>query len=135
MLHLADAASGKSTIGNVGRGVVSNLRRNFAKNLVRTTERECPIGRLKDFCPGRSTYYVSCNREINFPCAQQAPRLSSASTPCSLRVSGKGIIVGFDAKGMVKRSDFWLGKYVPIVSDETTITISAAFKKRAIDHS
>lgn len=49
--------------------------------------------------------------------------------------SGKGIIVGFDAKGMVKRSDFGLGKYVPIVSDETTITISAAFKKRAIDHS
>jgi polyisoprenoid-binding protein YceI len=43
--------------------------------------------------------------------------------------------VGFDAKGMVKRSDFGLGKYVPIVSDETTITISAEFKKRAIDHS
>ena len=49
--------------------------------------------------------------------------------------SGKDIIVGFDAKGMVRRSDFGLGKYVPIVSDETTITISAEFKKRAIDHS
>jgi polyisoprenoid-binding protein YceI len=49
--------------------------------------------------------------------------------------SGKGIIVGFDAKGMVKISEFGLGKYVPIVSDETTIAISAEFKKRALDHS
>ncbi len=47
--------------------------------------------------------------------------------------SGKDIFVGFDAQGMVKRSDFGLGKYVPIVSDETTITISAEFKKRSID--
>jgi polyisoprenoid-binding protein YceI len=49
--------------------------------------------------------------------------------------TGKDTFVGFDAKGMVKRSDFGLGKYVPIVSDETTITISAAFKKRSDDHS
>jgi len=48
--------------------------------------------------------------------------------------SGKDVFVGFDAKGMVKRSDFGLGKYVPIVSDETTITVSAEFKKRSIDH-
>jgi polyisoprenoid-binding protein YceI len=47
--------------------------------------------------------------------------------------SGKDVFVGFDAKGMVRRSDFGLGKYVPIVSDETTITISAAFKQRSID--
>jgi polyisoprenoid-binding protein YceI len=48
--------------------------------------------------------------------------------------NGKNIIIGFDAKGMVMRSAFGLGKYVPIVSDETTITISAEFKKRPIDH-
>jgi len=30
---------------------------------------------------------------------------------------------------LVKRSDFGLGKYVPIVSDETHIVISVAFKK------
>ena len=48
--------------------------------------------------------------------------------------TGKDIMVGFDAKGMVMRSEFGLGKYVPIVSDETTITISAEFKKRTIDH-
>ena len=49
--------------------------------------------------------------------------------------SGKGIIMGFDAKGMIRRSEFGLGKYVPIVSDETTITISAEFKNTAPDHS
>jgi len=49
--------------------------------------------------------------------------------------TGKDIIAGFDAKGMVMRSEFGLGKYVPIVSDATTIRISAEFKKRSIDHS
>ena len=44
--------------------------------------------------------------------------------------TGKGVIVGFDAKGVVKRSEFGLGKYVPIVSDDTTIAISAEFKRR-----
>jgi polyisoprenoid-binding protein YceI len=48
--------------------------------------------------------------------------------------TGRDTIVGFDAKGLVKRSDFGMGKYVPIVSDETTITISAEFKKRSADH-
>jgi polyisoprenoid-binding protein YceI len=36
--------------------------------------------------------------------------------------------LGFSAHGVVKRSDFGLGKYVPIVSDETEISISAAFE-------
>lgn len=38
--------------------------------------------------------------------------------------------IGFRAEGKVKRSDFGMGKYVPIVSDETTIFISAAFEKK-----
>jgi len=41
----------------------------------------------------------------------------------------KELIIGFRATGLVKRSDFGLGKYVPIVSDETHIVISVAFKK------
>ncbi len=41
----------------------------------------------------------------------------------------KEIIIGFRATAAVKRSDFGLGKYVPIVSDETHIVISVAFKK------
>lgn len=40
------------------------------------------------------------------------------------------LIIGFRATGSVKRSDFGLGKWVPIVSDETHIVISVAFQKR-----
>jgi polyisoprenoid-binding protein YceI len=40
------------------------------------------------------------------------------------------LTLGFNAVGEVKRSDFGLGKYVPIVGDETTITISAEFSKK-----
>jgi polyisoprenoid-binding protein YceI len=43
--------------------------------------------------------------------------------------NSKEIIIGFRATASVKRSDFGLGKYVPIVSDETHIVISVAFKK------
>jgi hypothetical protein len=35
------------------------------------------------------------------------------------------------AQGMVRRSEFGLGKYVPIVSDATTITISVEFTRKA----
>ncbi len=38
--------------------------------------------------------------------------------------------IGFKGETVVNRSDFGLGKYVPIVSDATTITISAAFVKK-----
>jgi polyisoprenoid-binding protein YceI len=41
----------------------------------------------------------------------------------------KVLTLGFKAEGVVKRSDFGLGKYVPIVSDETQITIGAAFER------
>ena len=37
--------------------------------------------------------------------------------------------VGFQLSGMVKRSDFGVTKYVPLVSDEVTLMISAAFEK------
>lgn len=43
---------------------------------------------------------------------------------------GDELYIGFDATGSVKRSDFGLGKWVPIVSDETRIFISAGFRKR-----
>jgi polyisoprenoid-binding protein YceI len=36
----------------------------------------------------------------------------------------------FTGKGVVKRSDFGLRKFIPIVSDETTIEISAVFEKQ-----
>lgn len=39
--------------------------------------------------------------------------------------------IGFNAKGVIKRTDFGVSKYAPLVSDETTISITAAFEKQA----
>jgi polyisoprenoid-binding protein YceI len=38
--------------------------------------------------------------------------------------------VGFDATTTIKRSDFGVSKYIPLVGDAVTITISAAFEKK-----
>ena len=37
--------------------------------------------------------------------------------------------VGFEARGVIKRSDFGVSKYVPLVSDAVTMTLSGAFTK------
>ena len=36
---------------------------------------------------------------------------------------------GFEATGVIRRSEFGVAKYVPLVGDEVTLTISAAFEK------
>lgn len=36
-------------------------------------------------------------------------------------------VVGFSAKGVVKRSEFGLGRYTPMVGDDVTLVISAEF--------
>jgi polyisoprenoid-binding protein YceI len=41
----------------------------------------------------------------------------------------KAYTVGFDATATLKRSDFGVKTYVPMVRDETTLRISAAFEK------
>lgn len=42
----------------------------------------------------------------------------------------KVFTIGFKAQGQINRSDFGIGKWVPVVSDATTINISAAFEKK-----
>lgn len=42
----------------------------------------------------------------------------------------KAYTVGFAATGHVKRSDFGVSAYVPMVGDDVVVTISAAFEKR-----
>jgi polyisoprenoid-binding protein YceI len=41
----------------------------------------------------------------------------------------KVLTAGFNAEGVVKRSDYGMGKYTPLVSDETKIFISAAWEQ------
>ncbi|MGZ5987382.1 MAG: YceI family protein [Caulobacteraceae bacterium] len=63
--------------------------------------------------------------------------LHGITRPVTLDVTFNGVgpnafskvpTLGFRAVGLVRRSDFGLAKYVPIVSDETAIAISAAFE-------
>lgn len=42
----------------------------------------------------------------------------------------KAYTVGFDATGSLKRSDFGVSKYVPIVGDKVDLIISAPFEKK-----
>jgi polyisoprenoid-binding protein YceI len=41
----------------------------------------------------------------------------------------KAYTVGFKATGHLRRSDFGVAKYVPLVGDDVTLTIAAAFEK------
>jgi len=43
----------------------------------------------------------------------------------------KAYSLGFKATGVIKRTEFGVSKYAPLVSDATTLTISAAFEKKA----
>ncbi len=43
----------------------------------------------------------------------------------------KAYTAGFEAVGKIKRSDFGVAKYVPLVGDEVTLIISAAFTRKA----
>ena len=45
-------------------------------------------------------------------------------------VMSKAYTVGFEGTGVIKRSDFGVTKYVPLVGDEVKITLSGAFEKR-----
>jgi polyisoprenoid-binding protein YceI len=43
----------------------------------------------------------------------------------------KAYTTGFEVSGKIKRSDFGVTKYVPLVGDEVTLIISAAFERKA----
>jgi polyisoprenoid-binding protein YceI len=43
----------------------------------------------------------------------------------------KKYTLGFKATGTIKRTDFGVSKYAPLVSDETTLTITSAFEKQS----
>jgi polyisoprenoid-binding protein YceI len=47
-----------------------------------------------------------------------------------VNILDKKYTAGFDATGIIKRSDFGVSKYVPLISDEVTLTISGAFEKQ-----
>jgi polyisoprenoid-binding protein YceI len=61
---------------------------------------------------------------VTRPVTLNATFNASGANPMS-----KAITVGFDAEGHLNRSDFGVKTYVPVVSDQVDIRISAAFEK------
>jgi len=62
---------------------------------------------------------------VSKPASMRARFFGAATNPMSKKAS-----IGFVGRMTVKRSDFGVAKYVPVVSDETTLTINAAFEKQ-----
>jgi polyisoprenoid-binding protein YceI len=42
----------------------------------------------------------------------------------------KAVTIGFEVKGQLKRSDFGVATYVPLIGDDVDLTISAPFEKK-----
>ena len=42
----------------------------------------------------------------------------------------KAFTIGFSATGSIKRSEFGVTKYVPLIGDDVKLTITAAFEKQ-----
>lgn len=62
---------------------------------------------------------------VTRPVTLQATFNAAATNPMN-----KAYTLGFKASGTIKRTDFGVSKYASLVSDETTITISAAFERK-----
>jgi len=61
---------------------------------------------------------------VTRPVTLKAEFLASGTNPLS-----KGYTVGFNATTRLKRSDFGIKTYLPLIGDEVTLRISAAFEK------
>ena len=62
---------------------------------------------------------------VTKPVSLYARFFGTGTNPMSKKVS-----VGFLGRIAIKRSDFGVSKYVPLVSDETVLVINAAFEKK-----
>ncbi len=62
---------------------------------------------------------------VTKPVTLTAHLVGAGSNPLS-----KAYTVGFDAKGTVKRSDFGVTKYVPLIGDEVELDLHGAFEKK-----
>lgn len=61
---------------------------------------------------------------VSKPLVLDAVFVGAGANPLS-----KAYTAGFQATGRLKRTDFGISKYVPLVSDEVVLTISAPFEK------
>jgi polyisoprenoid-binding protein YceI len=62
---------------------------------------------------------------VTRPVELEATFKASGANPMS-----KAFTIGFDVKGLLKRSEFGVTKYVPLIGDDVTLIISAPFEKK-----
>ena len=56
--------------------------------------------------------------------------LAATFNAAAVNPLSKAYTLGFKATGTIKRTDFGVSKYAPLVSDTTTLTITSAFEKK-----
>jgi len=77
---------------------------------------------------GETTALITGNltmHGVTKPIVLDARFIGAGANPLS-----KACTVGFAAKAVLKRSDFGVTKYVPLIGDEVTLKINAAFEKQ-----
>jgi polyisoprenoid-binding protein YceI len=57
--------------------------------------------------------------------------LAATFNAAAVNPLSKAYTLGFKATGVIKRTEFGVSKYAPLVSDATTLTITSAFEKKA----
>ena len=56
--------------------------------------------------------------------------LQAKFNAAGVNMMSKAYTAGFEVSGVIKRSDFGVSKYVPVVGDDVTLIISAGFEKK-----
>ena len=56
--------------------------------------------------------------------------LQARFNAAGVNMMDKAYTAGFEVSGVIKRSDFGVSKYVPVVGDDVTLIISAGFEKK-----
>ena len=68
--------------------------------------------------------------DLTFHGVTRPVTLDAAFKAAGVNPMSKAVTVGFEVKGRLKRSDFGVKTYVPLIGDEVELTISAPFEKR-----
>ena len=66
---------------------------------------------------------------LNFHGVSRPIQLAAHFNGAGINPLDKNYTVGFDATTIIKRSDFGITTYLPMIGDETTLRISVAFEK------
>jgi polyisoprenoid-binding protein YceI len=85
-----------------------------------TSTKVTPTGPTTALVAGSVTFHG-----VTKPIVLEATYKASGTNPMS-----KAFTVGFEVKGALKRSDFGVATYVPLIGDDVTLIISAPFEKK-----